>query len=321
MFNTKNQALFVDPATGDLNLDANITKTITVYPKSNAPVSFLVKALKLGELEIRLNASIMQGVISDNFKKIIKVLPEDIVLFRTESIQFYGDNSSSQSFYIYLDIDEKAVDTSIFTDFTIYPNQYFPQDVSENCSVVLNYAYTKEVIFLDSESTENITINSMPSDVRSLYVTINGSVSGLIQVNWQYRLNLMDFEPRFNIQITEQTTSSEWLKEFNICCSFIEQNGDDHSNGIVVEVSIPTGYAMDEHNVLERETTNPIVNNKIQHDGTTMLVYFNKMNNETTCFSVFAYRRYRLPLRRPSYRIVQDAFRPELSAIKMFDFY
>ncbi|XP_035787212.1 CD109 antigen-like [Anopheles albimanus] len=75
MFNAKNQLHFLDGHSGDLTE----SQIVDVMSTSPTPVSFLVKPMKLGELEIRLNASIMQGVISDSFKKIIKVLPEDFV--------------------------------------------------------------------------------------------------------------------------------------------------------------------------------------------------------------------------------------------------
>ncbi|ETN66572.1 hypothetical protein AND_001638 [Anopheles darlingi] len=182
--------------------------------------------MKLGELAIRVNASIMQGVISDSFKKIIRL--------------------------------------SVFD---------------------------------------------------------KSSGSGVIQINWQYRVNLIYFKSRFDVQLTKLATSTEWMKELHVCCSFIPEDKDDHSNGTVVEMSIPIGYAMDSHNVVEKKTFYPISRIEILHEGTTVILHYNHMGNESKCFSVFAYRRYKNRVRHPSYIKVQDSYRPELNAVKMFDFH
>ncbi|XP_050094515.1 uncharacterized protein LOC126577133 [Anopheles aquasalis] len=317
MFNAKNQTQFINRPTGE----TNETIIVMVPPKSDAPVSFLVKALKVGEMEIRLNASIMQGIISDSFKKMLKVLPEDIAIQRSETINFHSETPSNEtSFNVSLSIDERAVNSSILIGGTVYPNQKCSKDIPNDYYVSLHYGDKILIIHVNSESKENITIESIP-DIRSLTMIVTGSGSGLLQINWQYRLSLMHFKPRFNIQISKVKTPTEWLSQFDICCSFIPKNGMQYSNRTVVEVSIPTGYAMDQHNVQEIPTTNPIIENNVQHDGTTMLVYFNYMVQEETCLSLFAYRRYRLHIRRPSYIMVQDTHRPELNAIEMFDFY
>ncbi|XP_050093893.1 uncharacterized protein LOC126576630 [Anopheles aquasalis] len=317
MFNAKNQTQFIDRPTGETNK----TIIVMVPPKSDAPVSFLVKALKVGEMEIRVNASIMQGVISDSFKKILKVLPEDIAILRSKRTPFHLDASTTQSFNVSLSIDERAVNSSILIGGNFNPDQNRPKDVLNNYNLSLHYGDTVIVTHINSESKENITIESIPDHIRTLFVMVTGSGSGLLQVNWQYRLNLMHFKPRFNLNMTNQVTTSVWMREFNICCSFIPKNGMQYSNRTVVEVSIPTGYAMDQHNVIETANTNPFDRVEIRHDGTTMLLYFNKMDKETSCFSVFAYRRYRLPRRRPSYIMVQDYYHPKLNAIMLFDLY
>ncbi|XP_049543763.1 uncharacterized protein LOC125956187 [Anopheles darlingi] len=111
------------------------------------------------------------------------------------------------------------------------------------------------------------------------------------------------------------------MKKLHICCSFIPKKKDNYSNGTVVEVSIPIGYAMENHTVVEETTINPISKIEILHDGTTVIVHYNHIGNESKCFNVFAYRRYKNRVRHPSYIKVQDTYRPELNAVKMFDFH
>ncbi|XP_050093890.1 uncharacterized protein LOC126576628 [Anopheles aquasalis] len=317
MFNAKNQTQFIDRPTGY----ARQTEMLMVPPKSEALVSFRVKALKLGEMEIRVNASIMKGVISDSFKKIIKVLPEDIVRRKSKSIRFHHETPSNESIDISLCIGKKAKKGSRNVNVTVHPVQQRSKNVTNNYTVSFHYCDKVEIIHVTPRFKENIRIESVPNNVKILSVMFSGIGSAVIEANWQYRQNLINFKPRFIIQIFKVKTSSEWLSQFDICCSFIPKNGAQYSNRTVVEVSIPTGYAMDKHNVLNITTTNPIIENEVQHDGTTMLVYFNYMGQKVTCFSVFVYRRYRLHIRRPSYIMVQDTQRPEVNKIVMFDIY
>ncbi|XP_049542529.1 uncharacterized protein LOC125955437 [Anopheles darlingi] len=327
LFNSKNQLLLIDRPAEDMNE----TKSVFVPANSDASVSFLVKAMKLGELEIQVNASIMQGVISDSFKKIVMVHPEDVVVLRSKRIQFDRDSPSNQSFDIPLLMDNKAEDRDVPVDLIVYPDQQSLKDLQNSYNVSVYHDRFEELMHVNSDFHENITIKSIPliwdlyhlngKIARKLSVIVMSSGSGTIQINWQYRLNLIYFKPRFNLQITKLPTPTKWMKELHICCSFIPKKRDNHSNGTVVEVSIPIGYAMDSHNVVEETTINPMSRIEILHDGTTVLVYFNHMGNEASCFSVFAYRRYKNRVRHPSYIKVQDFYRPALNIVKMFDFH
>ncbi|XP_049546310.1 uncharacterized protein LOC125957564 [Anopheles darlingi] len=326
LFNAKNEIEFIDrPAE-----DAYETKSVLVPPNSDAPVSFLVKAMKLGELEIRVNASIMQGVISDSFKKIVMVHPEDVVILRSKRIRFNRDNLSDQ-FYIPLLIDNKVAEDDIPVELIVYPDRQSLKDLKIVYHVLLHYDRDEELMHVNSNFNENITITSIPVIwdpfnlngiiPQKFSVTVTSTGLGAIQINWQYRLNLIYFEPRFNLQITKLSTSSQWMKELHICCSFIPEDRDDHSNGAIIEVSIPIGFVMENYTVDEKPTINPIGKIDVLHDGTTVIVHYNYVGKETTCFSVFAYRRYKNRVRHPSYIKVQDSHRPELNAVKKFDFH
>uniref|UniRef100_A0A8W7K2I2 Alpha-2-macroglobulin domain-containing protein n=1 Tax=Anopheles albimanus TaxID=7167 RepID=A0A8W7K2I2_ANOAL len=102
MFNVMNQIRFVQLPSGA----ANETKNVFVPRNSDVPISFLIKAMKLGELEIRVNASVLQGVISDSFKKIIRVLPEDVKLQNSNQINFHHLTYTNQLFDIPLSTNE-----------------------------------------------------------------------------------------------------------------------------------------------------------------------------------------------------------------------
>ncbi|XP_050093625.1 CD109 antigen-like [Anopheles aquasalis] len=313
MFNAKSQLEFANgPAEG--------SQIMAVPPNSSTTVSFVVKPMKLGELEIRLNASIMQGVISDSFRKIITVFPEDIWLLGSKHLRYGNGTYSNKSFDIPLLIERNVKKGCLQIDLIVEPEPMYSFRESNDLNVSLTYGDMEQMIHLnlfeDDDITKNITMNSVLDNNRHFYVTVTGFGKGIIQLNWQVKSC-----NSFILEMTKQPTANKLLKQLQICCSYIPEIVNQHSNDTLVEVSIPIGYAMDSHSVLKNASTNPINKIELLHDGTTLKVYYNRMGVETTCFSVFAYKRFGMPVKRPSYIRVQDSRRPELNAMKLFEFH
>ena len=89
-------------------LDVNYTKSVHVLPKVGKPISFLVKAKKLGEMMVRVKASISNGIATDTLEKVIRVMPESLVQSRVESFGFFMDTHQNQTFLVNPSIDKKA---------------------------------------------------------------------------------------------------------------------------------------------------------------------------------------------------------------------
>ena len=100
-------------------LDQSYTKTVSVPPKVLFPVSFLVKAQKLGEMAVHVTASIANGLETDALEKVIRVMPESLVQPRMDRRFFCFDDYKNQTFLIYLDIIKKADNGSIKIEFRL----------------------------------------------------------------------------------------------------------------------------------------------------------------------------------------------------------
>ncbi|XP_035787191.1 CD109 antigen-like [Anopheles albimanus] len=320
MFNTKNQTQFVDENNQDTG-EVTASKNVIVPANSDAPVSFLVNPMKLGELEIRLNASILQGLITDSFKKIIKVLPEDLkVQEGTNRTHIQHGTNSNTSYEIPLSIGKKGENGSIHVAYTVAPDPEAPENIPNNLSLSFHYGNIEEKLHINSEPKKNMSIEPILHHVKHFDVNVHGVGYGFFQVDWENRVNLMDYTPSFNLNMTKLATATKLLKQLKVCCSLISENKEYYASKTLVEISIPIGYAMDYHSV-ENATANFISRFEIVHDGTTLMVYYDSITSETTCFTVFAYRRYRMPVKRPSFIKVQDMKHPELNAIQIFSFY
>uniref|UniRef100_A0A182NVA5 TEP1-F n=1 Tax=Anopheles dirus TaxID=7168 RepID=A0A182NVA5_9DIPT len=115
LYNVANQMEFVDNPT-----NVTYTKSLIVPPNGGVPVSFLVKARKLGEMVVRVKASINDGLETDGLESVIRVLPENFMFSKTLAQLFNVNYDKPFSMHNTLDIDKKATSNSQKQSFKLY---------------------------------------------------------------------------------------------------------------------------------------------------------------------------------------------------------
>uniref|UniRef100_A0A182U5C8 TEP1-F n=1 Tax=Anopheles melas TaxID=34690 RepID=A0A182U5C8_9DIPT len=100
LYNVANQTEF----DGRPDTDLSYTKSVSVPPKVGVPISFGVKARKLGEMVVRIKASIMTGMETDAMEKVIRVMPENIMFEKSVTSFFRMEEYGKQELNISLDI-------------------------------------------------------------------------------------------------------------------------------------------------------------------------------------------------------------------------
>uniref|UniRef100_A0A4Y0BF80 TEP1-F n=1 Tax=Anopheles funestus TaxID=62324 RepID=A0A4Y0BF80_ANOFN len=172
--------------------------------------------------------------------------------------------------------------------------------------------------FRISSQDINITdFEDIPEETKSLEITVGGIGFGLLQVIYQYSLNLVNFEHRFHLTVTK--LSSDYELRLKVCTSFIPQLTHQRSNLAHIEVAFPSGYVVDQNPISEQTSFNPIQHTDIRYGGTSVVVYYNNMGIERNCFTVTAYRRFRVALKRPAYVVVYDSVNEDWNAIKLYE--
>ncbi|XP_049294228.1 CD109 antigen-like [Anopheles funestus] len=111
--------------------------------------------------------------------------------------------------------------------------------------------------FRISSQDINITdFEDIPEDTKSVETTVGGIGTGLLQVIYQYSLNLVDFEHRFHLNVTK--LSSDYELRLTVCTSFIPQLTAQRSNLAHIKVAFPSGYVVDQNPISEQTSFNPI---------------------------------------------------------------
>lgn len=120
LFNVQNQIEFMDP---EPHLSDNY-QILPVPEKVGVPVSFSVKAKKLGEMAVRVEAfNILE---SDAIEKAIRVMPESLVE-KTLFSEFFNHHQDLNESYVFdLPVDPKADPSSIIITFKVNPNLLAP---------------------------------------------------------------------------------------------------------------------------------------------------------------------------------------------------
>uniref|UniRef100_A0A4Y0BEE6 TEP1-F n=1 Tax=Anopheles funestus TaxID=62324 RepID=A0A4Y0BEE6_ANOFN len=83
--------------------DLSYTKSVSVPSRVGVPISFLVKARKLGEMAVRVNTTIKAGKEFDALEKVIRVTPESLLQHKIDSWFFCFDIYANDTFFINTD--------------------------------------------------------------------------------------------------------------------------------------------------------------------------------------------------------------------------
>uniref|UniRef100_A0A182X466 Alpha-macroglobulin receptor-binding domain-containing protein n=1 Tax=Anopheles quadriannulatus TaxID=34691 RepID=A0A182X466_ANOQN len=172
--------------------------------------------------------------------------------------------------------------------------------------------YKKNTKWFRFDSYDNDTKNiTIPQDIKMLEINVAGVGAGFLEVFYRYSLNLMNFEHRFQLDLLKQNTSSDNELRLNVCANYMPTLRDSRSNMALIEVTLPSGYAVDRNPMNEQTTENPIQHIEIRYGGTSVVLYYNSMGSERNCFTVSAYKRFKVALKRPVYVVVYEYYTSE----------
>jgi len=124
-------------------------------------------------------------------------------------------------------------------------------------TVQLKYGKDSRIFRINSEHIDVMNYVDIPEDTRKININVRGVGFGLLEVIYQYDLNLVKFENRFKLDLEKQNIGSDKMI-LNVCASFIPMYLQSQSNMALIEVTLPSGYVVDRNPISEQTTVNPI---------------------------------------------------------------
>ncbi|XP_049293336.1 CD109 antigen-like isoform X3 [Anopheles funestus] len=188
-----------------------------------------------------------------------------------------------------------------------------------NYTIHLKFRDDTQYLHVNSEDNTIVNFEDIPGDTKLIETNVEGVGAGLLEVMYQYSLNIINFENGFKLDVLKQYTANVSVLRLKVCASLVPLIQDFRSNKTLIEVYFPSGYVVDQYPISEQSSFNPIQNIEIMYGGTSVVVYYNNMGIERNCFTVTAYRRFRVALKRPAYVVVSDYFNPDRYAIKLYE--
>ncbi|XP_053658713.1 thioester-containing protein 1 allele S3-like [Anopheles marshallii] len=185
-------------------------------------------------------------------------------------------------------------------------------------SVQLVHSGRQKEFRVNSQDIGNLQHAEGVDDSLQMQINVAGIGFGLLQVAYEYSIDLRNFTNSFKLELNKSLTNNGKRLELEVCSSFIPKLSDGRSNMALVEVNFPSGYTTERNLISDTTKYNPVQKIEIRFGGTSVVVYYNNMGTERNCFEIIALRQTKVALKRPAYVLVHDYYDPKLNAIKMY---
>ena len=117
---------------------------------------------------------------------------------------------------------------------------------SNNVDVSLKYNDGLETkINVNKDNAFILQKFQLPANTREVNVKATGNGFNIVQLSYQYNMNVTGVWPRFVLDPQVNRNSNQDFLHLTICTSFVPDTLTDKSNMAVMEVSFPSGFSND----------------------------------------------------------------------------
>ncbi|KAJ9579456.1 hypothetical protein L9F63_024438, partial [Diploptera punctata] len=138
-----------------------------------------------------------------------------------------------------------------------------------------------------------------PGKVRKVDITASGTGFALVQVSYQYNLNVTGAYPLFTLDPQVDKNSDRNHLQLSICSGFVGSQGVNESNMAVMEVTLPSGFTVDTDALPSLEVSQNVKRVETKHGDTVVVLYFDKMTKKEYCPTVSAFRTHKVAKQKP----------------------
>ncbi|XP_062120813.1 alpha-1-inhibitor 3 isoform X3 [Drosophila sulfurigaster albostrigata] len=169
------------------------------------------------------------------------------------------------------------------------------------------------------EKTEKLTVNEendlllqtveFPQGTKSLTYEAKGTGAALVQISYQYNIVEKDPKPSFKIQtiIKPETTKSKL--ELSVCVEYVEEGKAKASNMAILEVSLPSGYTVEEDSFKEIQEIERVRLVETKNDDSVVVIYFESLpKGELKCVPIEAFKTHAVANQKPSPVVLYDYY-------------
>ncbi|XP_050465402.1 thioester-containing protein 1 allele S3-like isoform X2 [Cataglyphis hispanica] len=139
----------------------------------------------------------------------------------------------------------------------------------------------------------------LPAKTRFVNITASGKGFVLVQVSYQYNVNVTGAWPLFTLDPQVDKNSNPNHLQLSICSGFVPTKEANESNMAVMEVSLPSGFTVDRDSLPSLEISSHVKRVETKNGDTMVVLYFDKMIKEEYCPTVSAFRTHKVAKQKP----------------------
>ncbi|XP_011863302.1 PREDICTED: CD109 antigen-like isoform X2 [Vollenhovia emeryi] len=154
-------------------------------------------------------------------------------------------------------------------------------------------------ISINSGNSMILQKHVLPSKTRFVNITASGKGFVLVQVSYQYNLNVTGAFPLFTLDPQVDKNSNANHLQLSICSGFVPTEEANESNMAVMEVSLPSGFTVDRDSLPSLEISSHVKRVETRNGDTMVVLYFDKMVKQEYCPTVSAFRTHKVAKQKP----------------------
>ncbi|XP_063245195.1 CD109 antigen-like isoform X2 [Bacillus rossius redtenbacheri] len=139
---------------------------------------------------------------------------------------------------------------------------------------------------------------SLPGKVRTVNITAEGTGFAIVQVSYQYNVNVTGAWPLFTLDPQVDRNSDSNHLQLSICSGFVSRKSNE-SNMAVMEVALPSGFTVDLETLPSLQASENVKRVETKDGDTTVMLYFDKMSAQENCPTVSAHRTHKVAKQKP----------------------
>ncbi|XP_018316790.1 CD109 antigen isoform X1 [Mycetomoellerius zeteki] len=139
----------------------------------------------------------------------------------------------------------------------------------------------------------------LPMKTRFVNITASGKGFVLVQISYQYNLNVTGAFPLFTLDPQVDKNSNANHLQLSICSGFVPTEEANESNMAVMEVNLPSGFTVDRDSLPSLEMSSYVKRVETRNGDTMVILYFDKMVKQEYCPTVSAFRTHKVAKQKP----------------------
>jgi len=190
-----------------------------------------------------------------------------------------------------------------------------------NTDMSIQYAFQGSVkrFKVTTEQATTMQKRILPDETREVKIRATGNGLAVIEVGWQYNLNVTAAWPSFVVNPLVTKLSDSNHMQVTVCAHFIEKTNTTGSNMAVMEVNLPSGFTVNPDSLPALRRYKGVKRVDRERKDTRVIIYFDSISKKEVCPTLEAFRTHRVANQKPAPVIVYDYYDQSRRARSFYD--